>query len=67
MPKRERNFLRTKKETPNQKIQVASRIDLDLYAFIEKQAKKREKTISSQVLFFLKLGIEKFKEEEQKK
>lgn len=67
MPRKERHFLRFKKENPNQKIQVASRVDLELYSFIEKQAKKRDKTISNQVSYFLELGITTFKNQEGNK
>jgi hypothetical protein len=65
MPRKDRNYLKMKKTTPNAKIQVAGRISLELYSLIEKAAKKREKSISSQVSHFIELGIQEYKKSEE--
>lgn len=68
MPRKDRNYLKLRKTTPNAKIQVAGRISLELYGQIEKIAKKNEKSISSQMAEFIEMGLENYlKENEPKK
>jgi transcription antitermination factor NusA-like protein len=58
MPRKERNYLRRLKSVPNQSIQVAARISLDLYDYIEKKAKKNQWTISFTVHDMIRKSIE---------